>query len=231
MILVVSGDFSYFSPFEWCHEGLETTKMRQATVYEHCCDPREHVLYASVGFTKVDVATHLTLLLEYYPVTCIIATGNCGLLNPYQGCIGDVAISTGIFQHDLRFQPLGYPQGYFSRYNGTSSFVASNKDLIQAACNAADELGQCYHLGTFASGDQFVASPKQAEYLYSKFDALFVDSECGAISEVAKNYCLPLVSVKGISNYANHEGPADFRRFEDAVNLEALKVIDRMLYF
>lgn len=229
MNLVLAGElasFDFLNEYDFC---AKRNKLFSAVILEVELFPCETVLFATVGHTKVEITGNLIKILETYDVEHIILMGNCGLLKPCLASIGDIAISTQVFQHDLKFCAIGFPQSVRPIRGGESSFVKASKHLITLACDAAREICMPHKKGIYTSGDQFLANREQAKHLVRTFDASFADSESAAVTEVAQFLKTPYVVVKGISNIVSPEGGHEFEANEAFADCVSGQVVLEML--
>jgi adenosylhomocysteine nucleosidase len=88
---------------------------------------------------------------------------------------------------------------------------------VELARTAAEEyLGdqRKVHVGTIASGDQFIAHPEKLEELRTSIpDLLCVEMEGAAVAQVCHEYGVPFLVIRTISDKADHSAPVDFMSF------------------
>ncbi|MHB8392394.1 MAG: 5'-methylthioadenosine/adenosylhomocysteine nucleosidase [Acidobacteriaceae bacterium] len=74
------------------------------------------------------------------------------------------------------------------------------------------------HIGTIASGDQFIAHPEKLETLRVEIpNLLCVEMEGAAVAQVCHEYQLPYLVIRAISDKADHSAPMDFLTFVNEV--------------
>jgi adenosylhomocysteine nucleosidase len=202
-----------------------------------------HVVLAESGIGKVNAASAATVLVERYGCDRLLLSGVAGALDSALS-IGDVVVGTRVIQHDygragddgiVAYQPGGMP------VPGASDRVgwllrAGLLTHVHAALDGAPLPGiraragdtphvPAVHFGTIATGDVFVASDAVRERIRSRFDALAVDMESGAMVQVAERYGAAWLVVRAVSDLAGREGVVDFGVFlEDAARTAAALV-------
>jgi adenosylhomocysteine nucleosidase len=201
------------------------------------------VVLAESGIGKVNAASATTVLVEHYGCDRLLLSGVAGGVDP-RLAIGDVVVGTRVAQHDygrmgddgiVAYQPGGVP------FPGASEAVgwplrADLLDHVRTAL-AGDPLPgiraheadaphiPSVHFGTIVTGDVFVASDAARERLRSRFSALAVDMESGAMVQVAERNGIAWLVVRAVSDLAGREGGVDFAVFlEDAAHTAAALV-------
>ena len=98
--------------------------------------------------------------------------------------IGDIVISTDALQHDMDATVLGFARGEIP-YSNQSVFPA-DEEMRKSAVQAVKEAAPDIHVfeGRVCSGDQFIASREQKEFLISEFGGLCCEMEGAAIAQV-----------------------------------------------
>lgn len=225
MLLIITPDLRQSKLVQKCNLTIQTINTA-----EYVCTNVHGVdfILADIGCTKVRLAMNLMLLLQQFNISCIIAMGNCGLLAKW-GEFGEIAISSAMFQQDVRFMPIGYTRGTLPQKAGESTWVSSPKSLIEKAIRASQDIGLPCMTGNYASGDQFLANSEEASCLHENCNLSFVDSECGAVAEVACIYEIPMIAIKGVCNYADECAGEDFEEYHKAANANSEDVVMQML--
>jgi adenosylhomocysteine nucleosidase len=201
------------------------------------------VVLAESGIGKVNAASAATILLERYGCDRLLLSGVAGAVDPALS-IGDVVVGTRVAQHDygrmgddgiVAYQPGGMP------FPGASDMVGwpLRADLlghVRAALAGEPLPGirahggdaphvPAVHFGTIVTGDVFVQSDAVRERLRSRFSALAVDMESGAMVQVAERFGAAWLVVRAVSDLAGREGGVDFAVFlEDAAHTAAALV-------
>ncbi|MDO9611476.1 MAG: 5'-methylthioadenosine/adenosylhomocysteine nucleosidase [Serpentinimonas sp.] len=181
------------------------------------------------GIGKVAAATTTALLIERFAPEQVIFTGVAGGLLPGVE-VGDIVVGSALVQHDLDASPL------FARFEvpgyGRSRFqpdLALSQVLHTAAKDAVTWLPKLLdpevlramglhspsvHQGEIATGDRFVASEADSAALRAALpEALAVDMESAAVSQVCHDCGLPFAVVRTISDRADNQAHVDFPLF------------------
>lgn len=180
-----------------------------------------------VGAGKVNVASGLMYALVKLCIKKVIVVGNAASLNEEEYPIGSVAIATGSLEWDVNYINLGYPANVVP--GNTVSIYPTDSTLFKEAVDASNGLGYQTFSGLFASGDTFVASTAQADQIETATGADFLDVETGVVGQIAFEYNIPYISVKGISNYATDTALADYNANKETANNLANRVVLNML--
>ena len=165
------------------------------------------VVVAQCGIGKVFAAICAEAMIVRYGVDCVINTGVAGTLSEDIGIL-DIAISSGVVQHDMDTSPLGDPVGLISGIN-VVEFPASQK-LSSLVAQAAESMGKNYKLGVIASGDQFINSKEKKSFIKDNFGAIACEMEGGAIGHVCYVNGTEFVVVRAISDNASGEADMEY---------------------
>ena len=170
---------------------------------------------------KVAAALTATTLINQFNVEFLIFTGVAGAADPLLN-VGDIVIADTLIQHDFDASAMNIFKKFEIPLLGVSYFDVEEK-LVAATILAATRYVATHSKettipkiirGTIASGDQFIANPKQIERLISKISNLkCVEMEGAAMAQVAYEHSIPFVVVRAISDKADHSAPVDFVRF------------------
>ena len=165
------------------------------------------VVVAQCGIGKVFAAICAEAMIVRYGVDCVINTGVAGTLSQDIGIL-DIAISSGVVQHDMDTSPLGDPVGLISGIN-VVEFPASQR-LSSLVAQAAESMGKNYKLGVIASGDQFINSREKKSFIKDNFGAIACEMEGGAIGHVCYVNGTEFVVVRAISDNASGEADMEY---------------------
>jgi adenosylhomocysteine nucleosidase len=193
------------------------------------------VVLALSRIGKVAAATTTTVLLEHYGVQRVVFTGVAGGLAE-QAKVGDVVVGTQYLQHDLDVSPLfpryEVPSYGVQRFEADAALVAtvSVATELYQSCGSSLKTFQI-HQGLIASGDRFVSSATEAAALRAALpDALCVEMEGAAVAQVCRDYAVPFVAVRTISDRADDTAHVDFSAFvRDVAGPYAVGLVDAMM--
>ena len=172
------------------------------------------VVVAQCGVGKVNAAMCVQIMCDCFAVTHIVNTGVAGSLNAKLD-IGDFVISKDAMYHDFDCHVLNpdYPVGQVPGI-AVRAFPADTT-LVQLAYNAAREAGgEQAHIGTVASGDQFVCNTDTKIAIVENTGALCTEMEGAAIAHTAWRNGIPFVVIRAISDKADNSAEMDFPTFE-----------------
>ena len=167
------------------------------------------VLLAQTGIGKVNAASAATLLLERYTPELMINTG-CG--GAFTGC--DLAVGDLAFAQSETFADEGVqtPQGWrgldligipILKREGEAIFntLPLPATVAEAAVEFAAQERFPARLGPFLTVSSCSGTNSQAEELLRRFPGICENMEGAAVAQVATMYGVPLLEVRGISNY------------------------------
>jgi len=176
---------------------------------------------------KVSAASCAATLMSQFRISKLIFTGVAGAVCT-QLSIGDIVVGDKCLQHDMDARPF-FPK-YQIPLTDTTFHISSNA-LVDAASRAItlffendffqipEETKNMFqiktpkiHIGTIASGDQFVSCEKKLEELRNEGIAA-VEMEGAAVSQVCSEFAVDFVVIRTISDKANTNAPIDFPAF------------------
>ncbi|MBE6981297.1 MAG: 5'-methylthioadenosine/adenosylhomocysteine nucleosidase [Ruminococcaceae bacterium] len=172
------------------------------------------VVVVVCGVGKVNAALCVQVLCDCFGVTHVLNTGVAGsLCNELD--IGDFVISTDAMYHDFDCHPINdnYAVG---QVPGIPVLSFPGDELLRkTACNAAEAVHPGHwREGRVASGDQFICSQAQKEYIIQHTGALCAEMEGAAISHAAWRNQIPVVVIRAISDKADASSEMDYPTFE-----------------
>ena len=187
-------------------EGGKTSKWGRRTVHQGRIGNCQVVAMAG-GVGKVKAAACTQYLIDQFSIEALICTGVAGAINPRLQT-GDVVVSEKALQHD--FDP-GDP-ALLKRFR--KRWLKADAELVKLALEAAKELGladRC-HPGKVLTGDQAIVSQERREWLWATFRGDCADMESAAVAQVCRLNAVPWVIVRAISDAAEEDSVAEFRR-------------------
>jgi len=210
-------------PLLLCMEGAETTKWGRRRSHQGRIGTCEVVAMVS-GVGKVKAAACTQYLIDRFSVEAVICTGVAGAVNP-ELQTGDVVVSQKSLEHD--FDP-GDPK-LLKRLR--RRWLVADAELVELALEAAREvsLGDRCRAGKVLTGDQAIVSRERREWLWKTFRAECVDMESAAVAQVCRLNELPWVAVRAISDSAEEDGVAEFRKNLDRTAKAAARVVEKLV--
>ena len=157
------------------------------------------VVIVKSGIGKVNAAACTQVLIDHFAVDCVIK-------------IGDVVISTDTVQHDMDVSALGDTVGTIPRME--ESFFRADDELIALSEKAGEALeGHSIYKGRIASGDKFISSQEQKNFIWNNFKAYCAEMEGAAIAHVCYLNRIPFVIIRSISDNADGEAGISYKEF------------------
>lgn len=164
------------------------------------------------GVGKVNAALCVQVLCDCFGVTHVVNTGVAGSLCAELD-IGDFVISRDAMYHDFDCGTLNYPVGQVPGLP-VHRFVADEL-LIQGAQAAAEQVHSGHvHVGTVASGDQFICDNAVKRAIIENTGAICTEMEGAAIAHAAWKNGIPFVVIRAISDKADGSAEMDYPTFE-----------------
>ena len=124
---------------------------------------------------------------------------------------GDIVLGERTVHHDYDQTPDGLKKGQVQGFD--SEFFAGDGKLLKKLERVLTEQNIRYTVGLIASGDQFIASDKEAKRINSEFGALACDFESAPIAQVCCLYGVPFVSIRAISDNGGDGAVESFYEF------------------
>lgn len=172
------------------------------------------VVVVQCGVGKVNAALCVQALCDCFAVTHIVNTGVAGSLDAKLD-IGDFVISRDAVYHDFDCHVIN-PDYRVGQVPGLPVWAfPADKELVELAYSAAN--AQCpthAHIGTVASGDQFVCQKEQKAQIVADTGALCTEMEGAAIAHGAWRNGIPFVVIRAISDKADDSAEMDYPTFE-----------------
>ena len=168
------------------------------------------VVVAKCGIGKVFAAICAEAMILKYSPDYIINTGVAGSLSAELGIL-DVAVSTGVIQHDMDTSPLGDPKGFLS---GISKVELEASDLLRETVErSAAELSVKCRGGIILSGDRFIATHEEKAALAEEFGGIACEMEGASIGHVCYVNKVPFAVIRAISDSFSGDGSMEYTEF------------------
>lgn len=183
------------------------------------------VIVVRSGIGKVAASVTTSLLIQQYGVNMVINTGSAGGIG--KGLqVGDVVISEQLAYFDVDVTGFGYQPGQLP--GGLPLYFQPSKYLVDTMVKAAEATALNARTGLIVTGDSFIDSPeKVAEILKNFPEALACEMEGAAIAQTARQFNIPFLVVRAMSDTADHQATQSFDEFiEEAGKRSAEMVIN-----
>ena len=185
------------------------------------------VVIGMAGVGKVNAAMCAqTMILKYAP-SLIVNSGVAGSLSKRLD-IGDIAVGTGVVEHDFDTTAVGDPPAFFNELKGLDSFPC-DEAAATAILKAAGEEGVHAVKAKIASGDQFISDGAKKKQLVEQFDAAACEMEAGAIAHVCFNNGVKCAVIRAISDSTDGEHQVEFYKFLPVAANNSARVLMRFL--
>ena len=182
------------------------------------------VAVAGVGKVNAAVCAQ-TMILKYAP-DYIINTGVAGGLSPELE-IGDIAVADKVCEHDMDTSPVGDELGFITGINKV--YMECDKDIVKLMYDAANAVDGIKAIsGTVASGDQFIASDAQRNFIKENFNAIAAEMEGASIGHVCTMNGVKFGVLRAISDGANSDSVVDFPTFTKMAVKNTVEIIKNM---
>lgn len=192
------------APFLPCIEGDTVTE--RAKLRFHCGKiGGVDVTAVFSGVCKVNAAIAAQLLIERFGAELVLNAGTASGMAPSLELL-DTVISTEVVYHDV--SPFILTQ--FHPWMETEFFRADEK-LLAASHRAAETLGPARRVvwGRMATGEAFIDSEGRAD-VNRRYSPLCVDMESAGVAHVCYAFDVPFLSIRSLSDTADHRGVENF---------------------
>lgn len=158
------------------------------------------VIVALSGVGKVEAAYTCQLLINEFDIELIINIGSAGGLQPGQR-IGDIVIASECQYHDFIIHQDDPLEG-LERFD-----FRSDMRLVKIMKNSLDVLKIRNWIGLVVSGDQFISTKEQSQFILNRFPyAICSEMEATAIAHVCTLEEIPYVIIRSLSDIALKQG-------------------------
>ena len=171
-----------------------------------------NVVSSVCGIGKVHAAMCAEAMILRYSPDYIINTGIAGTLTDKLS-IGDMAIASGVCQHDFDITAFGHAPGFIEGIDKvcfpSSPYLADR--LSEITCKKKVRV----LVGTIASGDQFISCSDKKKFIKDTFSAIACEMEGGAVGQVCTANNVPFCVIRAISDDADGNAPEDYPSFSE----------------
>lgn len=184
----------------------------------------KEVVVAKCGIGKVFASICAqTMILEYSP-TVIINSGVAGSLSSDLR-IMDVAVAKNVVQHDMDTSAIGDPKGLISGINVI--YIDTDENVQSTLIKACNEVNCTTKLGTLASGDKFIASKEDKDFIKDEFGAIACEMEGASIGHVCYVNNVPFGVIRAISDGEGAE--MDYLTFARLAAEQSIKIVKKFV--
>jgi len=200
---------------------------------------REVVIGRS-GAGKVNAAVVATLMLSHFKPTAVFFSGTAGALDPALRQ-GDVVVGVTVAQHDAGALTASGMRRSGLRNPVTGELepvlvpapvplLATARRSIQGLTLPSLKIPEGERVprvleGVIVTGDVFVTDPIRRDELRSALGATAVEMEGAAVVQTCRQFAVPCLVVRGITDRANGDASADYRQFIGVASQNAAAVV------
>lgn len=170
------------------------------------------------GVCKVNAAIAAQLLIDIFEVDSMINAGTAGGMDE-KVRLFDTVISDKMMYHDVAEDILTE----FHPWLAKNCFQADRK-LYAAARKYARKSNFPIWFGTMVTGEQFIEDEKRAE-INQSYAPLCVDMETASVAHVCHVNRVPFLSVRTITDTAEHMGIENFEQNCETASERAAEIV------
>ena len=184
----------------------------------------QRVVIGMAGVGKVNAAMCAQAMIMRYAPSLIVNSGVAGSLSKRLD-IGDIAVGTGVVEHDFDTTAVGDPPAFFTSWRGTPFPAIRAAQAILARRGGGR---RARVPAKIASGDQFISeASKNAPG--SMFEVEACEMEAGAIAHVCFNNGVKCAVIRAISDSTDGEHQVEFYQFCPIAADNSARVLMRFL--
>ena len=186
----------------------------------------KYVVCAKCGIGKVFAALCAQTMCLRFDLDCIINTGVAGGLADGLSIL-DTVVAESVVQHDMDTTPIGDPAGLLSGINIVN--IPCDKYIAEKLYESIGVLPVKRIYGVIATGDQFISTDKQKQFIMDTFSASACEMEGGAIGQVCYVNNVPFGAVRAISDGGNDDAFMDYPTFAAKAAENSIAAVLRFL--
>ena len=184
------------------------------------------VVIGMAGVGKVNAAMCAEAMILSYAPDLVINSGVAGSLSPRLS-IGDIAVGSGVVQHDFDTTAVGDAPAYFNELGGDT--FPCDPEIANDILEAAEAEGIRAVSAKIASGDQFISDGETKARLVRAFGAEACEMESGAIAHVCYNNGVKCAIIRAISDSTDGEHQVEFYKFLPVAADHSSRIVLRLL--
>ena len=188
--------------------GMTNVVFKQGkTVIEQVCD---QLYLVESGIGKANAAATSAWLCHIVQPDVIINTGSTGSF-VRDVALGDVVVSTDFRYSDVDATGFDYEWGQVPQMPAHYPVEAQWLERVRAHF-AATETRYQVHYGQIATSDSFMSDVATTSAIQAKLPHIVAsDMESAAIAQIAASYRIPVLNIRGISDYVGEEATVLFK--------------------
>lgn len=191
------------------------------------------VVITRSGIGKIRASSGVTTMLNDYSIKEVYFTGIAGGLLDEEEVL-DVVIADKLVEHDygrLTNEGFVWTGGDPGKGSDKGEYYECDPQLVNLAYTCAlDVMGKDHVFkGTIATGDQFIENEEYCNTLRTQYNAYACEMEGASIAVVCKNYDIPLVVIRALSDKADGKAHESYEDFGDQAADHSSKIVLKML--
>ena len=127
----------------------------------------------------------------------------------------------GTSSDSMDTSPIGDPKGLLSGIN--MILLPADTKMVELMCSCLADRNIHYKKGNIATGDQFIATKEQKDYISNTFDAIAAEMEGGSIGHVCYVNNVPFAILRSISD--GDGGETDYQTFAEKAAHQSIEVV------
>ena len=176
------------------------------------------IIAAYSGVCKVNAAIAAQVLIDTFHVDALINGGTAGGMDKNVQLL-DTVISQRMIYHDMTEDILTDFHPWLK-----NNYFEADKNLLDAAKKYSKTTAYPLHFGIMVTGEQFIVDEQRAE-INQRFAPLCVDMETASMAHVCYVNKIPFLSVRSITDTADHKGIENFDKNCEAASQRSAEVV------
>lgn len=174
------------------------------------------------GIGKANAAATSAWLCDKIQPDLIINTGSTGSFRS-DFSLGDVLYTDQFVYSDVDATGFNYAFGQVPQMPANYPVPSPWLELIEKRLKEANVSA---HLGTIVTSDSFMSDTLSIAAIRQKFPTIVAsDMESAALAQIAQFYEIPVINVRGISDYVGEEAAKTFGETIDLAAFQAFKAV------
>lgn len=174
------------------------------------------------GVCKVNAAIGAQILIDEFQVTHMINAGTAGGMDESVQLF-DTVVSRQMMYHDVAEDILTEFHPWLKE-----NYFCADKNLLLAARQYSRQTSFPMLFGRMVTGEQFIEDDKRAE-INVACAPLSVDMETASAAHVCYVNEIPFLSVRTITDTADHKGAENFEKNCEAASRQCAKIVTGIL--
>ncbi len=170
------------------------------------------------GVCKVNAAVAAQILIDFFQVDAIVNAGTAGGMDESVRLF-DTVVSDRMVYHDVADDILTEFHPWLK-----SNYFLADRTLFAAAQSYGQKTEYPVLFGTMVTGEQFIEDEKR-EQINQKYAPLSVDMETVSIAHTCYVNSIPFLSVRTITDTAEHKGIENFEKNCETASERAAEIV------